>query len=102
MLYLHLKIKKIKDLSEIQKEEYKNAKICHICEEELSNIPSYISKKHSVCNNGKDKVRDHDHLTGLHRGAAHNICNLNYKVPKCIPVFFHNLSGFDSHLLVGE
>lgn len=28
------KIKKIKDLSEIQKEEYDNATICHICEEE--------------------------------------------------------------------
>ncbi|KAF0709819.1 Uncharacterized protein FWK35_00030838, partial [Aphis craccivora] len=47
-------------------------------------------------------VRDHDHLTGLYRGAAHNRCNLNYKVPKFIPVFFYNFSGYDSHLLVRE
>ena len=28
---------------------------------------------------GGDKVRDHDHLTGKYRGAAHNRCNLNCK-----------------------
>ncbi|VVC41594.1 Ribonuclease H-like domain [Cinara cedri] len=38
------------------------------------------------------KVRDHNHLTGKYRGAAHSICNLNYKVPRFIPLFFHNLS----------
>lgn len=96
------KIKKIKNLSEIQREEYKNATICHIYEEELSNLPSYISGKDSVRNDAKDKVQDHDHLTGLYTGAAHQICNLNYKVVKCIPVFFHNFSGYDSHLLVKE
>jgi len=37
------KIKKIKDLSEIQKEEYENATICHICEEELSKIPVVVT-----------------------------------------------------------
>ena len=26
---------------------------------------------------GEDTVRDHDHLTGKYRGAAHNRCNLN-------------------------
>ena len=28
------------------------------------------------------KVRDHCHYTGKYRGAAHNICNLRYTVPK--------------------
>ena len=32
------------------------------------------------------KVRDHFHYTGKLREAAHNICNLNYKVPQDIPV----------------
>ena len=60
----------------------------------------------SFCNKdlGTDRVRDHDHLTGKYRGASHNQCNLtegikrtkNYKVP----VFFHNLKGYDSHLII--
>ena len=36
------------------------------------------------------KVRDHCHYTGKYRDAAHNICNLRYKVPREIPVVFHN------------
>ena len=34
------------------------------------------------------KVRDHCHYTGKCRGAAHNICNLRYKIPKEIPIVF--------------
>ena len=49
---------------------------------------------------GVDKVRDHCHLTGKYRGAAHNKCNLQYRRPKFIPVVFHNLSGYDSHLFI--
>lgn len=55
-----------------------------------------------ICGNslGKDKVRDHCHYTGHYRGAAHNQCNLSYRKPKFIPVLFHNLSGYDSHLFI--
>ena len=63
---------------------YDNSTLCHICNEEL----------------GKNRVRDHCHLTGKFRGAAHEACNLNYRVPKFFPVVFHNLSGYDSHLLI--
>jgi hypothetical protein len=65
------------------KKKFEDATVCHICEKEL----------------GDDRVRDHCHLTGKFRGAAHNECNLNYKIPKFFPVVFHNLSGYDSHLL---
>ena len=65
-------------------QNYNDAKVCHICKELLED----------------DKVRDHCHLTGKYRGAAHNDCNLNYKTPEFIPVIFHNLSSYDSHLFI--
>ena len=61
-----------------------NSTLCHIYNEELD----------------EDRVRDHCHLSGKFRGAAHKICNLKYKVPKFFPVVFHNLSGYDSHQFI--
>ena len=40
--------------------------------------------------------------TGLDRGAAHNVCNFRYKIPDHIPIVFHNLSGYDTHLFIRE
>lgn len=50
------------------------------------------------------KVRDHDHISGEYRGAAHYTCNLNLRITNAdkIPVFFHNLRGYDAHLLMKE
>ena len=53
--------------------------------------------------NFKDSVRDHDHMTGKYRSAAHNECNFKLKLnPKTtpIPVIFHNLKSYDGHLLM--
>ena len=47
-----------------------------------------------------EKVRNHCHITGQYLGAAHNACNINFKVPTHVPVFFQNLSGYDSHHLI--
>lgn len=57
---------------------------CFICMQEL----------------GSDRVRDHCHVTRKFRCAAHNACNLNLKQRERIPVFFHNLKGYDSHLIM--
>ena len=46
------------------------------------------------------KVRDHCHFTGRYRGAAHKICDLKYRIPNFIPIAFHNLAGYDSHLFI--
>lgn len=62
------------------------AEECHICERPFAE--------------GEIKVRDHSHLTGHYRGAAHNACNLNYKEPRHIPVVFHNLTNYDAHFII--
>ena len=51
----------------------------------------YICKKRISTDDGTKKyfkVKDHCHYTGNYRGAAHNICNLRYKIPKEIPAYF--------------
>ena len=48
------------------------------------------------------KVRDHCHYTGKYRGAAYDICNLRYKIPKEIPGVFHNGSTYDYHFIIKE
>ena len=64
-------------------EDFQNAKKCWICQrqykpDEGENIP----------------VRDHCHMTGKYRGSAHKNCNFK------IPVVFHNLTGYDGHLII--
>ena len=64
------------------------------------------SNKCCICNKLftiNDKiVRDHDYITGKYRGAAHSICDFNLKLNKTVPVIFHNLRGYDGHLMVQE
>ena len=70
--------------NEEDKKQFNKASDCWICGEYL----------------GNDRVRDHCHFTGRYRGPAHKGCNLKYRKPKSISVFFHNLSGYDSHLFI--
>ena len=68
---------------------FDDATECHICSKTFENE--------------KDKVRDHCHFTGKFRGAAHLNCNLQYKISKQkykLHVIFHNLRGYDAHLLM--
>ena len=68
-----------------QNEEFERTNICWICGK-LIDI-------------GDNKVRDHCHITGKCRGAAHWSCNVNLKVSKKLVVIFHNFRGYDSHLI---
>ena len=49
-------------------------------------------------------MRDHCHFTCEYRGAAHNKCNLNCncRKPSLLPVIFHNLQGYESHLFIKQ
>ena len=47
-----------------------------------------ICKK--LIDNDEEKVRDHCHVTGKFRGAAHKICNINFEINKKVLVIFHN------------
>ena len=48
------------------------------------------------------KVRDHCNITGKYKGSAHGDCNINLKLNQKIPVVFHNLKNYDSHLIMQE
>ena len=48
-------------------------------------------------------MRDHCHLTGAYRGAAHKMCNIHYHfINMKGPVFCHNMTGYDSHFIVKQ
>ena len=66
---------------------------------ELTNICWICSK---LIKNSDDKVRDHCHITGKYRGAAHWSCNINLRITKKLPVIFHDLKGYNSHLIFKE
>ena len=72
-------------LTKKEEEDYNNQKVCYICKKEFDKS----DKKHH-------KVR------GKYRGTVHNICNLRYKIPKEIPIVFHNGSTYDYHFIIKE
>ena len=92
--------KKMIPLTTEEKIYHNKQKICYTCIKEFNNNdttePSSLERKKNY------KVRDHCHYTGKYRGAAHNICNLRYKVPKEIPIVFHNGSIYDYHFIIKE
>ena len=81
--------KKMIPLTKEEEENHNKQKACYICKKEFDT------------NDKKNyKVRDHCHYTGKYRGAAHNICNLRYKILKEIPIVFHNGSTYDYHFIL--
>ena len=66
---------------------------------EQSNICWIFGKLFEISD---EKVKDHCHISGKYRGAPHWNCNINLKISKKIPVIFHNLKEYDSHLIFKE
>ena len=79
-----------KNLVMTEKEEYlfQQSNNCWICKK--------------IIDNEDEKVRDHCHITGKFRGSAYWDCNTNFQLTKKIPVIFHNLKGYASHLIFSE
>ena len=95
-IYGILKTVKPIKMSEEEELSFKQAEICYACKEKLVYMKELGSKKILT----DDRVRDHCHLTGKYRGAAHSNCNLKMRTPTFVPVLFHNLEEYDSHLFV--
>ena len=82
------KFRKILKMTPEDEENYKNSNKCWKCTERIINK--------------KDKVRDHCHITGKYRGTAHKECNSKIRIPRKLPVIFHNLQGYDGHIIFRE
>ena len=79
-------------MTEKNERDFQNSTICHIC-----------ARKFNEQKPSKQKVRDHCHITGKYRGAAHSDCNLKWTISSDnlkIPVIFHNLKGYDCHFIM--
>ena len=79
-------------------DDYKQATKCWICNEEFNQIT--IKSKSGTDYKPKKKVIDHCHFTGNYIGAAHYDCNFKRQNERMIPIFIHNLSGYDSHMII--
>lgn len=67
-----------------EKKAYAEVTYCFLCKKAL----------------GKDRVRHHSHTSGAYLGACLSLCNLYCRRATHIPVFFHNLKGYDSHHII--
>ena len=79
-----------KNLIMTEKEEYlfQQSNNCWICKK--------------LIDDDDEKVRDHCHITSKFRGAAHWDGNINFQLTKKVHAIFHNLRGYDSHLIFSE
>ena len=87
---INYEMKEMISLTNEEIESYEKQNICHICEKEFNTNKKYR------------KVRDPCHYTGKFRGAAHNNCNLRYKIPKEIPIVFHNGCTYDYYFIIKQ
>ena len=95
MKIINYEKKEMIPLTHEENKYYKEQATCHICEEK------FCMDKDDENYKNKRKVKDHCHYTGKFRGAAHSKCNLNYKVPKDIPIIIHNAS-YDTHFIINQ
>jgi len=74
-------------ISEEEEKTHQECKVCYLC-------------KRSII--GREKVRDHCHLSGKFRQTLCSKCNLALILPKFVPCYFHNLSNYDSNFIISN
>ena len=79
-----------------QEKQHSDSDKCFICQKKFN-----CYKKSKYYKNFR-KVKEHDHYTGIYRGAPHSICNLRYSTPRDISVVIHNGSKYGFHLIIKE
>jgi len=81
---------------------YRNIEDMIITDKQLKEyrIANYCYVRKNSFTRENYKVKDHCHVTGLYRSPACNKYNLKLTLTNRIPVLFHNLRGYDSHLLI--
>ena len=73
-------------ITDLQKKEHKIKTTCSKCKCEFTEE--------------NKKVKHHDHITGLFISTLCSECNLKYQYKRFLPVYIHNLKGYDCHLFV--
>ena len=79
-----------KDLIITEKQEhlFQHSRSCWICG--------------NLIDDDDEKVRNHGHVTGTFKVAAHWDCNISLQLTKKVLAIFCNLRGYDSHLIFIE
>ena len=93
------KFNKPLELTQEEEIDFQRSNKCNICERFFKPNDLVILDDGDQIN----KVRDHCHITGKYRGSSHRDCNLKWSLSSDkikIPVIFHNLKGYDSHLIM--
>ena len=76
------------NLTSKEESKFKNSDRCHFCNKEFIE--------------NEKKVRDHCHVTGKFRGAAHNLCNITARTNQTIKVVFHNGKNYDFKFIIRQ
>jgi len=74
------------NLSDKDEERFNNETKCHFCKLKFTTDDI--------------KVRDHCHITGKFRGAAHQLCNLRIRTSLDTKIIFHNGTNYDFKMIV--
>ena len=72
-------------MSEEEEKQFQSSNTCSICEK--------------LIENDDERVRGLCYITRKFKGAAHWNCNINLQLTLKVPVIFHDLRGYDSHLI---